>query len=186
MDAREIFDAYFNFFVEQERTAFLDYTNSTLWTRRATKALVHVGIKAFTSELKDRIPEVSAKEHADNPYGRSEYFTLDVSITDPNTWKSPLFIAEHENSGSLERVQYDAWKLLSVDAKHRVLVAYFGGTCRAKDFAALRQAVLEVCADHSGKDILLIGGQADARPDDAATFRSVHETAIVGAPRRMT
>lgn len=71
--------------------------------------------------------EVTAKGHsARNPWGRSEYLTLDVAITDPNSWTSPLFIAEHENNGSLARVQYDAWKLLSVESRRRILVAYFG------------------------------------------------------------
>jgi hypothetical protein len=46
---------------------------------------------------------------------------------------------------------------------------------------ALNKAVREVFEGQSGKDILLIGGQADALPMDAPTFRRwVHETAIVG------
>lgn len=110
--------------------------------------------------------------------------TLDVAITDPNTWTSPLFIAEHENNGSLARVQYDAWKLLSVESKRRVLVAYFGRGTEFKDFAALTKAVREVCEGQRGKDILLIGGQADAQPTDVATFQKAHETMIVGVMAR--
>lgn len=178
MDARDIFDAYFNFFAEQERTVFSDYTNAVLWTLRATTALVHVGLKVFPGE-------VTAKGHSSrNPWGRSEYLTLDVAITDPNSWTSPLFIAEHENSPSLARVQYDAWKLLSVDSKRRVLVAYFGRGTEFRDFAALNKAVREVCEGQPGKDILLIGGQADASPADAIAFGKVHETAIVGVIAR--
>lgn len=178
MDAREIFDAYFNFFAEQERTVFVDYANAALWTLRATTALVHVGLKAFPGE-------VTAKGHsARNPWGRSEYLTLDVMIADPNSWASPLFVAEHENSPSVARLQYDAWKLLSVESRRRVLVAYFGRGTEFKDFAALSQAVRDVCEGQPGKDILLIGGQADALPTEASAFQKAHETTIVSARAR--
>lgn len=174
MDARGIFDSYFNFFAEQETTVFADYTNAALWTLRATTALVHVGMKAFPGE-------VTAKGHSKlNPWNRSEYMTLDVAITDPNTWASPLFIAEHENSPSKERVQYDAWKLVSVEAQRRILVAYFGRGTEFKNFEALNKAVREVCEGQPGKDILLIGGQADAVPTSVTAFREIHETMIVG------
>jgi hypothetical protein len=43
-------------------------------------------------------------------YGRSEYLTLDVAITDSN-WGPPLFIAEHENAPWPEKIKYDAWKV---------------------------------------------------------------------------
>ena len=174
MDARGIFDAYFNFFAEQEKTVFADYSSATMWTPRATSALVHVGLKTFPTS------EVTAKSHRLNPWDRSEYLTLDVAITDPKSWASPLFIAEHENSPSKERIQYDAWKLLAVEARRRILVAYWGRGTDFKTFEALNKAVLEVCGSQPGKDILLIGGQADALPTDAVMFSNIHETAIVG------
>lgn len=173
MDARAIFDSYFNFFAEQEKSVFADYANAALWTLRATTALVHVGLKTFPGE-------VTARNHRDNPWNRSEYLTLDVAITDPNSWSSPLFIAEHENSPAKSRVQYDAWKLLSVESKRRILVAYFGKGTEFKTFADLEKSVKEVCEGQPGKDILLIGGQADALPTDAKAFREAHQTAIVG------
>lgn len=77
---------------------------------RATTALVHIGLKAFPGE-------VTAKGYSSrNPWGRSEYMTLDVAITDPNSWTAPLFIAEHENSPSfpLEAVSFTLG-----DAQHR-------------------------------------------------------------------
>ena len=176
MDARGIFDAYFNFFAEQEKTVFADYTNATLWTSRATTALVHVGLKAFPAS------EVTAKGHRLNPWDRSEYLTLDVAITDPKSWAPPLFIAEHENSPRKDRVQHNAWKILSVEAHCRILVAYWGRGTELEDFKALTNAVREVCEGHPGKDILLIGGQAEAAPTTPKTFREVHQTAIVGLP----
>jgi len=177
MDARGIFDSYFNFFAEQETTVFADYTNAALWTLRATTALVHVGLKTFPGE-------VTAKEHRLNPWNRSEYMTLDVAITDPNSWAPPLFIAEHENCANKERVQYDAWKLLSVESQRRILVTYWGRGTDFKNFETLNKAVREVCEGQLGKDILLIGGQADARPTNATAFREIHETAIIGLMAR--
>jgi len=121
MDAREIFDSYFSFIAEQGATALADYTQNVLWTPRATIALAHVGLKVFPAG------EAVAKGRAsENEWGRSEYLCLDVTIADLKTWGPPVFVAEHENSPLRSRVQYHAWKLLSVDARRRVLVAYWG------------------------------------------------------------
>jgi hypothetical protein len=177
MDAREIFDAYFRFFAEQGPTAFADYVRSPLWTPRATTALVHVGLKAFPAG------EPAAKGYAgQNQWNRSEYLCLDVAVVDPQTWGAPLFVAEHENSRFKAQVQYCAWKLLSVEAQRRVLVAYWGEGTEFKHFDALREAVKEVCAGQPSKDILLIGGNYAAKPTTIDEFRDtkVHDTAIVG------
>ena len=177
MNAREIFDGYFNFFAEQESSVFADYTNAALWTLRATTALVHVGLKVFPGG------EITARGHAKgNPWMRSEYLTLDVAIVDANSWKPPRFIAEHENWANKARVQYDAWKLLAVESQRRVLVSYFGKGTEFKNFDELTKAVREVCTDQPGKDILLIGGQAEGRPANVDDFRKAHETMIVGLP----
>ncbi len=175
MDAREIFDSYFANIAEQGPTALADYTQNLLWTPRATLALVRVGLKVFPAG------EAVAKGLAsENEWGRSEYLCLDVTITDPKTWGPPVFIAETENSPLKSRVQYDAWKLTSVDARRRVLVAYWGKGTEFKTFEQLRAAVHEVCAGQPGKDILLIGGDYNARPTTIGEFRRAHETSIVG------
>jgi hypothetical protein len=93
-----------------------------------------------------------------------------------------MYIAEHENYANKSRVQYDAWKLLAVEAKRRILVSYFGKGTEFKNFDELTKAVREVCADQPGKDILLIGGQADLKPTTIDAFRSAHDTMIVGLP----
>ena len=178
LDARGIFDAYFQFFAEETPRTFKDYEDRTLWTSRATTALVHVGRFAFPNA------EICARGHATtNPWGRSEYLTLDVTLNDRDSWAPPLFIAEHENWGTKPRIQYDAWKLLSVYAKRRVLVAYWGKGTDFKTFNDLVAAVKEVCGGQANKDILLIGGQANARPQTAEQFRNAHETSIVGVMR---
>lgn len=175
MDAKEIFEAYFRFIAEQGPTVFADYLQNALWTPRATTALAHVGLKAFPAG------EAAARGHAGrNQWGRCEYMGLDVAICDPKTWGAPLFIAEHENSVFKPQVQYCAWKLLSVEAKRRVLVAYWGDGTEFKTFDALTDAVKEVCGGQPGKDILLIGGKYGARPTSIDEFRAAHPTHIVG------
>jgi hypothetical protein len=175
LHSKDIFDDYFRAIEEQGPGALADYTQDALWTPRATLALVRVGLAVFPGG------EVTAKGQSEaNPWRRSEYCNLDVCIVDPNSWSAPVFTAEHENSPKRERLQYDAWKLLTVEARRRVLVGYWGKGTEFKNFAALREAVEEVCADHPRKDILLVGGDFNARPGSINEFRKAHETAVVG------
>lgn len=175
MDARDIFEAYFRFIAEQGPAIFADYTRNALWTPRATTALAHVGLAAFPSG------DAAAKGHAgQNQWGRCEYMNLDVTICDPKTWSAPLFVAEHENSAFKAQVQYCAWKLLSVEAKRRVLVAYWGEGTEFKTFDSMTEALKEVCSGQPGKDILLIGGKFNAKPTNIEEFRAAHSTHIVG------
>jgi hypothetical protein len=175
LHASDIFEAYFRELAEQGPTVFADYKRDALWTPRATLALVRVGLAVFPDG------EVTARGHAtQNPWGRSEYCNIDVSIVDPGSWGSPVFTAEHENSPRRDRLQYDAWKLLTVESHRRVLIGYWGPGTEFANFAAMKQAVEEVCADHPRKDVLLIGGNYEARPTNINELRKVHETAIVG------
>lgn len=171
MTPQEIFAAYFN--ALEQPGSLNAYPQRALWTPVATTALVRVGLQAFPQGNK------GAKNHCD-PYGRSEYLTLDVSITDPVTWGPPLFISEHEQFCGRAKVQYCAWKLLSVDAKQRVLVTYFG---KGTDFATvgeLEQAVREVCQDHPGKELLLIAADYDAHPASHRELVAIHHTRVIG------
>jgi len=172
MHANELFEAYFRSLAELGAIPHYSGYQYGLWTQLATAALVQVGLRAFPDGSK------VAKNHRDS-YGRSEYLDLDVTVLDPTTWGTPLFVAEHENSMLRARVQYDAWKLLSVDARRRMLVAYFGGK-ECPTFADLKAAVEEVCRDNPGKDILLVGGDYRAKPTNIDDLRKAHDTAIVG------
>jgi hypothetical protein len=96
-----------------------------------------------------------------------------------------MFTAEHENSPRRDRLQYDAWKLLIVESRRRVLVGYWGKGTDFTSFAVMTQAVEEVCVDHPGKDILLIGGDYSARPANITDFRAQHETVVVGTPKSL-
>jgi len=175
MDAKQVIDAYFQFIAEQGPTVFSDYTRDALWTPWATRALLQAGLKAFPEG------EAAARGHAgNNQWGRSEYMNLDVAICDPKTWAAPLFVAEHENAAFKAKVQYCAWKLLSVESRRRVLVAYWGKGTEFKTFDALTEAVREVCEGQHGKDIILIGGDNAAKPTNKDEFRAAHATHIVG------
>lgn len=147
--------------------------NGLFYTRLATAALVRAGFAAFPGA------EHTAKEHRDR-WGRSEYLTLDVVLCAPQTWAPPLFVAEHENSRWKSRIQYDAWKLLAVDAQRHVLVAYWGADKSLPTFDALRAAVDEVAKDNPKRDILLIAADYKAIPADAKELRTMHKSAIIG------
>jgi hypothetical protein len=178
LHANDIFEAYFREVAEQGRGAFANYTRDKQWTPHATLALVRVGLAVFPGG------EPTAKgQSTQNSWGRSEYCNLDVCILDTNTWGAPVFTAEHENSPSFPRLQYDAWKLLTIESSRRVLVGYWGTGTDFANFAAMKKAVEEVCTDHPHKDVLLIGGDYAARPTSVDEFRAAHETAIVGNHR---
>lgn len=95
-------------------------------------------------------------------YGRHEYLTMDLTVYDDNKWECPTLIVEHENSPSGAKLQYCAWKLLSVYAKARILVAYIDTTGRyawCKNSAAeLRTVLLPVLAAHPDKPLALFVG----------------------------
>ncbi len=93
------------------------------WTTRATAALVKV--------IKAQHTICAAIGHHDD-WGQSEYLGLDVIGYD-SPWGPPRTVVEHENSGW--KPQYSVWKLLSVDAAHRVLVAYVNPRARGRDGA---------------------------------------------------
>ena len=143
------------------------------YTPLATNALIKAGLSAFPGS------EPTAKGHP-NRWGRSEYLTLDVVLCPRDGWSSPLYIAEHENSRWKTKIQYDAWKLLSVDAQQRVLVAYWGADPLLQTFTDLRKAVAEVAKDNPKRDIVLIAADYKARPADGGELRAMHQSAIVG------
>jgi hypothetical protein len=115
MVASEIFDHYLTSLLETPNVWDL-YSNATLWTKEATRSLVHAGLHAFPKG------QSAAKGYKDS-YQRSEYLTLDVCIDDLETWGPPLFIAEHENAPRRAKIQYCTWKLLATVTQRRVLVA---------------------------------------------------------------
>lgn len=171
MHAKEIFDRYLDE-LTRDPEAWRDYATNALWTPRATRALVAAGLAASPDG------EATSKGCADS-YGQSEYLCLDVSICNRESWAPPLFVAEHENWCSRLQVQFAAWKLLVVEAKRRVLVAYYGEKeTDFPSFDALSEAVEEVCGHNPGKDVLLIGAECvNVHSNDR--LRSLHTSRIV-------
>ena len=173
MNAQEIVAAYLDALEASPSWAETYRRSNALYTPLATAALVKAGFAACPGT------EHTAKGHR-NRWDRSEYLTLDVVLCDSETWASPLFVAEHENSPWKSKIQYDAWKLLAVDAQRRVLVAYWGADKSLPTFEKLREAVMEVAKDNPKRDLVLIAADYRAMPSDAKELRELHEYAIVG------
>jgi hypothetical protein len=173
MTAADIVTAYLDALDADPAWAETYCRSNALYTPLATAALVKAGFTLFPGA------EHTAKEHHDR-WQRSEYLTLDVVLCDPETWGCPLYIAEHENSRWKSKIQYDAWKLLAVDAQRRVLVAYWGADKEISTFEKLRDAVAEVARDNPKRDILLIAADYKALPADGKELRAMHRSAIVG------
>lgn len=167
--------------VAQTADAHEAYLSDTRWTTIATGALIRVGQEA-SSGIKVR---AAARGFKDPNYERSEYLTLDVCVYDDDTWGPPLFIAEHENSRYLKKVQYCAWKLLATEATRRVLVAYYDSKkVDRKKFAALVAKVQEVAKANPGstapRDVVVIAAPWGARPGSVDALRELFDYAIVG------
>jgi hypothetical protein len=174
MTAKTIVAAYLDALESDPTWAETYCRSNALYTPKATAALVKAGFAVFPGA------EHTAKDHHDR-WERSEYLTLDVVLCDPQTWKAPYFIAEHENSYWKSKIQYDAWKLLAVEAERRVLVAYWGADKALPTFAKLRDAVAEVAGDNPKRDIILIAADYRAMPTNNKELRDMHESAIVGS-----
>jgi hypothetical protein len=117
---------YFNLFLQKIRASktvkqlwndLVANWKYTAWTAAMTKVLTET-TKAMSPNL-----HVAAKDNHDG-YDRAEYFNLDVTAYDDSRWGPPQLIVEHEHRP--DKLQYSAWKLLCVDARLRILVAYFG------------------------------------------------------------
>ncbi len=186
----DLFDAYFASIEVAGLQACRDWSDRSAWSVHARRALYAARAVIICAHpiLRGRDPNIYVPMHLAvgtvNEWGRSGgHFGLEATLTDPgNVWSAPLFIAYHENVPSPDRVQYAAWKLHSVKATQRMMVAYFGRSAPIDTFERLEGLVREVCSAHAGQDILLIGGDLEAKVSVAADLRSAHRTAIVVAP----
>lgn len=176
MMANEIVTAFLDELVRHHDAHASYSTSNPAWTSIATAALVEVARSASVGkEIR-----VAARGHKD-PYGRSEYNCLDVCAYDNATWGPPLFIAEHENSNDMERVQYCAWKLLVTEAARRVLVAYYAPKVGLEGLvAAVRKVSEENPGRDAPRDVLVIAAPWDAKPASAEELRRLFESRIVG------
>ncbi len=176
MMANEIVTAFLDALMKND-AAHAAYVSNPAWTALATAALIEAGVAASPGKE----VRAAARGTKDPDYGRSEYLTLDVCVYDDATWGPPLFIAEHENSRDIVKVQYCAWKLLSTQAARRVLVAYYANNVGMKGLVA---AVKEVASANPGgeipRDVLVIAAPWDAKPATNVELRARFESAIVG------
>lgn len=102
------------------------------WTDRATRAIG----RAFDGN------GLAMVVHKGRPHeGRSEYLGLDV-MGSRAEWGKPTMIAELENRTHPDWPAYALWKLLSVDAEARFLLAFFNGNARTRPASAEELAKL--------------------------------------------
>ena len=143
------------------------------WTRLLTFAVAEA-IETWKASPGLR----AAHRYTRDPWGSYEHDRRDVVGFSPDRpWADASVIVELENNCYYDRVQYDAWKLLTKHTEARFLYAYFGWRTQYKDFDALRKAVAEVHNDHKGKLLVLCGGlnkTALKSNDDLLEYFSVH------------
>jgi len=124
------------------------------WSR---PAWTEVAVAALATVVREMNLRVAAKGHPDE-FGQSEYLGLDI-VGYRGDFSAPRVVVEHENTGW--KVPYCAWKVACVDAKLRVVVAYWdprARTARPRSFEALQQEVRLPMHSQPGKRLLLIGG----------------------------
>jgi hypothetical protein len=100
--------------------------DKTEWTQAMTRVLIEA-TRATLSSIEPSNRYVCGKG-CNNPHGRSEYFNLDIVGLDDGSWGPPFVIIEHENDTDIGKIRYCAWKLMCVEAKLRVLIAYVDRT----------------------------------------------------------
>lgn len=174
MNLDEVAKAYLDQLVAQGEAVVRDFSRDQMWTRRATLALAQLGQSLFPEH------EVITKGHGSTRTQRDKHLALDVAIVNPNDWSVPVLIGEHESSPRRARIQLDAWRLLCIDARVRILIAYYGPGTELDSFEALREAMHEVARDHRGKKLLVIGAESTARPETFDELRSVHRWFSLG------
>jgi hypothetical protein len=152
------------------------------WGPVVTKALVVAAHATFDETL-----DVAARGFPDRG-GREEYFGLDVCGNHPGAWDPPYLVMEHEPWPWGDRVKYAAWKLLSIDATYRVMVACWGESRKASEpvrsWDSLLAAVIEVAG--TGRfhgDLLLLGSPMTA-PPDVEDWTALFRSTVVRTTRR--
>lgn len=147
-------------------TNYWEYTAATNWDTSRWTATMTAALVAAVGQVAAGTPGFIcvAKNHPD-PYGRSEYLTIDVmGLADD--WSRPLVAIEHENNPGGPKLRYCLWKLLIVGAPASILVCYidstgtFGGCFTSvKD---LRDQLREVLVAHPGRPAHMIVGDWSA------------------------
>jgi hypothetical protein len=148
------------------------------WTRVMTEALARAAEATLSGMVSKLL--VTAKGRV-NSYGRSEYFSLDLSASDDESWGSPLLIAEHENDRDDEKLTYCTWKLLCVEAQLRILVAYVDSERQWSSYRSdeeLAERLRQILNAHPTKSLVLITGNLRIGVEDR-DWRSVFTMRIV-------
>lgn len=107
---------------------------------------------------------------------RAVALSVDVAAQQEE-WGAPAFLAVHETAADAMAVRLSAWQLVTLEAKKRVLVAYWDPKVRGvSSLEKLVELVKEVCVAQPCKDVLLVAApvraHAHSAQDLAAQFRS--------------
>lgn len=149
------------------------------WTKLMTTALVRIGTDLCHA------PQVAARgfrEH--NPSGKSEHLSLDV-VGYGGPLMPIVFAAEHENTGDISVMRYQAWKLLNINAPVRVLVGYCDSSATMPNAMKTPEQMFDATKDQvvtnfPGQRLLVIAVNRTVRPQDAAAVAAAfHHREIV-------
>jgi hypothetical protein len=188
--AAQLADAYLASLQAAGIEACTAWASRPAWKAHATRALAaaRAMLMAMQPALREVEPALYVPTHLARAtvadWGRTMgHFGLDAVLTDPvNAWRPPLLAAHLESEPAPDRVQYASWRLLTVKASSRMLVACFGESTPVASFEVLERLVREVCAAQAGLDVLLIGADLDARPRSVAELRGAHRQGVVASP----
>jgi hypothetical protein len=183
----DFFEEFLTSLVGQK--AWKKYDHRTPWTEAATRALAKA---AWTLPHAAHDLRVAARHLIDDPkrndpWGRREYFTVDVTGYDYASPSPPVLVAEHENDPSITRIRYTTWKLLAIRSNFRVLVGYYrSATTRATDAIKGKDhffQVVDAVRDGSGvkEPLLAIAGDWEASANGPDGLRSLFSAKLVGA-----
>lgn len=147
------------------------------WRGSSDKSLTDYTVHALGVAIKNTASKrgvnirIASKRNGDTftiPNGKDvtcyEYLTLDITAYRRNN--GPLFaVVEHENLARKTEYPKDVWKLLQVDCKHRILVAYCSNMtiCTKPSLEDLpgQKNISDVLKENPGKLLtLFIGNRA--------------------------
>ncbi|NOR48540.1 MAG: hypothetical protein GQ533_10945 [Methanosarcinaceae archaeon] len=146
--------------VDEEGDEKLDFSTDTDWTAGMMTILDQVGKELGCDVIRKR-PDAINKEDS------GEYLTIDVMFFDEKESAEYIFprvVIEHENSKSVEKIEYCLWKILCIRSPIRVLICYQDGEEKVE---ALRKHLENniwngsLMKGDSGDLIVLIGNEIE-------------------------
>lgn len=163
VNASTIFEAFIHRLGEHPRArkVWNKHWLTSEWTEVATTALADAVHDAMSAAgVAEPYVASKFKQHGTS---RREFLTIDVTGFTWD-WKVPAVVIEHENTNW--KIEYCAWKVLTVDCPTRIVVAYVSSDQNwqryRKDYASLEGDLQKVLDDQPGKQLDVFVGNWDA------------------------